>query len=176
MCENAVCVSDPCPGAIALGTQNVPGDDGGSGSPSLQSVTGQATVALETGATTPFDYATSVWPKPYGWQLDGWFLQATQGESLTFKMWADQDAGGVPLGLVVYGPLAGVGTETCEGSLEAGPMTAAAITWAAPAEGWYFVAPYHTVVETPQGLAYQDLNDTDFARAFFVVESSAISN
>jgi hypothetical protein len=182
-CCNAVCVAGACPndstdedtqalcpGALALGTQSVPSDDDASVVPSVQTVTGQATSSLVEGATTPFSYATSVWPKPYGWQLNGWFVTAASGESLTFRLWADDDAGTVPLSLVLYGPLEGVETQSCTGAIVGdGALVGSDIAWTAGAQGTYFAAAYHSVVETQSGLAFEGLNDSNYARAFIVM-------
>ena len=187
-CCNAVCVTGACTtggdgeadgdgGApvscsesLALGTQSVPGEPDASALPSLQTVTGKPAGTLPEGAPTPFSYATSVWPKPYGWQLTGWLVTAASGESLTFQLWADEDAGTVPLSLVMYGPLEGIGTASCTGALQgSGAMVGAQISWTAPEPGTYFAAPFHEVVQTPSGLAFEGLNDVDFAHAFIVM-------
>jgi len=183
-CCNAVCVvgacstdstdettQSICPGALALGTQSVPSASDASAIPTLQTVTGKADGILTEGTTTPFSYAMSVWPKPYGWLLNGWFVSAAAGQSFTFQIWAAQDAGTVPLSLVIYGPLEGVTTQSCSGALESdGAMVGSEIPWTAPTAGTYFAAPYHSIVETPSGLAFEGLNDGDYAHAFVVMK------
>jgi hypothetical protein len=112
----------------------------------------------------------SVWPKPYGWQLDGWLVDAEAGASMTFQVWAEQDAGAVPLSLVMYGPLEGNGSPSCSGALESnGAMVGSALPWTAASKGTYFVAPYHWIIETPEGLAFQGLNDASYATAFITM-------
>jgi hypothetical protein len=181
-CCDAVCVAGSacpsagadagsvCPGTIALGTQEVPSEADASAIPTVQTVTGQASSTLAQNTTTPFSYAVSVWPKPYGWQLDGWLVEATAGESVSFQVWAQQDAGVVPLSLVMYGPLEGVATASCSGALESnGAMVGSELPWTASAPGTYFVAPYHWIIETPEGLAFQGLNDVSYANAFITM-------
>ncbi|MGO8992221.1 MAG: hypothetical protein ACLQVI_02760 [Polyangiaceae bacterium] len=190
-CCDAVCVVGACPtdtasdgaappvceGTLALGTQSVPGDPDASALPSVQTVTGRSQGTLTRGTPVPFSYATSVWPTPYGWQLDGWVFSAAAGESLTFQVWADEDAGTVPLSLVIYGPLLpleGADAGSCGGALQgAGAMAGTEISWAAPGQGAYFAAPFHQVIETSSGLAFQGLNDTSYAHAFIVVSPAA---
>ncbi len=181
-CCDAVCVQGSscpaatadagalCSGTIALGTQFVPSEEDAGGSPSVQTVMGHATSLLEPGAAVPFDYATSLWPLVNGWVLNGWYLNAAPGDQLSFRLWAEQDAGTVPLDLAVYGPLEGIGTKACSAALASdGPMSGAEIQWTAPAGGTYLAAPYHAVTETAAGLAYQALNDGDYAHAFIVL-------
>ena len=191
-CCNAVCVEGSCPsaddgggpaststalgacsGTIALGTQLVSGGEDASSAASEQTVTGKASGSLAAGTTTGFSYATSVWPKPYGWQLDGWLLSATAGESVTFQLWSVEDAGNVPLSLVLYGPLEWGDGGTCEGGLQgSGAMAGTTLSWVAPVEGTYFAAPFHAVSETAVGLAFQGLNDADYARSFIVMNTA----
>ena len=140
-------------------------------------MTGKVEGSLVESTPAAFSYSQSVWPKPYGWQLDGWLVTAATGESLTFEAWAEQDAGRVPLGLVMYGPLVpldgGADAASCSGPLESsGALVGPQIQWSAPSQGSYFAAPFHTVVETPSGLAFQGLDDSDYARAFIVMSAS----
>jgi len=183
-CCDAICVTGSCPtassdadtqsicpGTLALGTQSVPSASDASALASVQTVTGKADGILVDEATTPFDYAMSVWPKPYGWQLDGWFFRAAAGQALTFQVWVAEDAGAVPLGLVLYGPLDGVGTQTCGGAPEGdGATLGSGVSWTAPTAGVYFAAPHHAIVETPSGLAFEGLDDGDQTQAFVVMK------
>jgi hypothetical protein len=162
-----------CSGTLALGTELVPGAADAAALPSVQTVTGQASGRLTAGTPATFNYAMSVWPKPYGWQLDGWLMSAASGQSFSFQLWSEQDAGDVPLGLVMYGPLEGADAGDCSGSLQgSGPMLGSTIAWTAGAAGTYFAAPYHWVSETPAGLAFQGLNDSDYAHAVVVMNSA----
>jgi hypothetical protein len=180
-CCDAVCVAGDscptddsakalCPGTLALGSQSVPGDPDAGGLPTAQTVTGSVEGRLDEGAPIAFSYATSVWPKPYGWQLDGWVITATAGESLTFQVWADQDAATLPLGLAVYGPLEGMNTQTCSALPAAdGQMVGSEFQFTAAADGTFFATPLHGVVQTSSGLAFEGLNDSSFADAFIVM-------
>jgi hypothetical protein len=49
-------------------------------------------------------------------------------------------------------------------------MVGSEIPWTAPTAGTYFAAPYHSIVETPSGLAFEGLNDGDYAHAFVVMK------
>jgi hypothetical protein len=159
-----------CPGTLALGTQSVPGEPDASTLPQVQTVTGKVEGALKEGTSVAFSYATSVWPKPYGWQLDGWLVTATTGQSCTFQIWAETDAGIEPLSLVVYGPLDGLETQTCSGVLvDDGAMVGPAIHFRPASPGSYFVAPFHNVVQTSSGLAFQGLNDSAYAESFILM-------
>jgi hypothetical protein len=143
-----------CPGSIALGTQMVP-------SLGEQTVTGEAETMVSEGQSVSFDYAMSVWPKPYGWQLDGWLLRASPHQSFTFRAWAEADGDSVPLALVAYGPIHDVDTANCSGPMQSGgPMIGSEVQWIADDEGMYFVAPYHKVTEGSGGLTFQGLDDT----------------
>jgi len=180
-CCDAVCVAGGscptddgakslCPGTFALGSQSVPGDPDAGGLPTVQTVTGSIEGRLEEGVPINFSYATSVWPKPYGWQLDGWVVTAAAGQSITFRVWADRDATTQPLDLAVYGPLEGANTQTCSATLAAnGQMVAGELQFTAATEGTFFATPLHDVVQTSSGLAFEGLNDSAFADAFIVM-------
>ena len=158
------------PDSIALGSEAVPGAPDASALTTPQKVSGRAAGILQQGTQVAFSYATSIWPTPYGWQVDGWLLSASAGDSFTFQLWADDDSGAHPLSLLIYGPLERLGTATCSGaSVGNGPLVGTEIRWMATAEGTFFAAPFHDVVETPSGLAFEGLNDNDYASAYIVM-------
>jgi hypothetical protein len=168
-CCNGACLAGAacgvCSGSIALGTESVPDV------PDAQTVTGKVDGTLDRGTRVPFSYATSIWPTPYGWLLNGWLVTASAGEPLAFQLWAaEEDAGVQPLSLVLYGPLEGLDTAACTGtSVGNGPLVGPEIRWTAPADGTFFAAPFHDVVQTPAGLAFEGLNDSNYAHAFIVM-------
>jgi hypothetical protein len=170
-CCNGVCLAGD--GTIALGTQSVPGASDASVLSTVQTVSGNPEGVLDEGITVPFSYATSIWPTPYGWGLQGWILSASAGQSLRFQVWAEEDAGIQPLSLVMYGPLEVLDARTCSGpAVGNGALVGAEILWTAPAQGTFFAAAFHEVVETPVGLAFEGLNDSNYAHAFIVVNSA----
>jgi hypothetical protein len=159
-----------CSGSIDLGTQTVAEGADASISPGVEKVTGLSKGVLQAGEQKSFDYATSMWLTLPGWEFEGWLVSASTGQSFTFQVWAEEDGGAVPLPVVAYGPLEGVGTATCSGTMQgAGVMLGSEVEWQAGSEGTYFVAPFHQVSETSSGLAIQGLDNTQYANAFITM-------
>jgi hypothetical protein len=167
-CYSGVCIAGAV--SIALGEASVPGAPDASALTTVQTVSGRAPGLLPQGSQTSFSYAESIWPTMYGWALNGWLINASVGDSFTFRLWAEDDAGAHPLSLVMYGPLEGLGTASCSAaSIGNGPLAGTEIPWTAATTGTFFVAPYHDVVETSEGLAFGGLNDTDYATAYILM-------
>jgi hypothetical protein len=169
---------------IDLGTETIGGDASAS---MIETVTGQAKGLLAGGAPVPFDYSMSIWPQANngvpGFAFSGWLVPAQAGQSFTFKLWAEpgdggptMDAGSLPVPLVVYGPLSGVGTASCVTTTtsDSGVMQGGVATWMAPQDGTYFAVPYHDVffTETDAGLAlaFQNFESPLYANAFIEMQ------
>jgi hypothetical protein len=165
------CCSGTCVAGsdIDLGTQSIADEPDASIVPGVERVTGLSAGALGGGAPVQFDYATSIWPTPAGWQFKGWLVSASAGQSFNFESWTEQDGGAVPLPLVAYGPLEAGDAGICGGALQSSVMLGSQVTWTAGEEGTYFVAPYHQVSETASGLAFQGLDNALYADAFLVM-------
>lgn len=166
-CCSGTCVDGS---SLDLGTQSIADESDASISPGIERVTGLSQGVLGSGTQVPFDYATSIWPTPQGWEFRGWLVAASAGQSFVFQAWTAQDGGAVPVPLVAYGPLQAGDAGICGGAIQSsGVMLGSEVTWTADGEGTYFVAPYHQVSETPSGLAFQGLDNALYADAFIVM-------
>jgi hypothetical protein len=160
-----------CSGSIDLGAQTIAQESDAAITPGVEQVTGRSAGALPLGQQVPFDYASSAWPTPQGWELSGWLVEATANQTFALQVWAEQDAGADPLPVVAYGPIADVGTSSCSAALQSpGVMLGSQVQWTASGEGTYFIAAYHQVSETPSGLAFQGLDNTLYGHAFIVMQ------
>jgi hypothetical protein len=181
-CCSGTCVAGStcdslCTKQIDLGTVEVAG--------SVHPVTAFSKGTLHAG-TRPeeFNYGSSIWPMPppsEGFSFLGWFVGALPGQSLALEVYAvEHDGGGpqLPVPFVTYGPIKGVGTPNCSGTLQpdAGPLQASEATepvmWTAGVEGNYLVVPYHSVTEMDGGLTFSNFENTaEFGTAYIGVSS-----
>jgi hypothetical protein len=171
-CQNDGGAQAACTGSIALGSQTIAQDSDASISPGVEKVTGQVNGVLEEGEAIPFNYATSIWPTRDGWEVGGWLMVAAANQSFAFTLWSEEDGGNVQLPVATYGPLENLGGASCSGTSQGSGVTVGGeVQWKADTEGTYFVAPFHQVTETSSGLAFQGIDDVQYAHSFITVTS-----